>query len=347
MDSIGLDLHLRECQVCVIDASGAARQQRIPTSVKGLDRVFAARPPAQVVVEASTESEWVAQHLESLGHRVRVADPNDARLYAGRSRHIKTDARDAYALAEAAKRSDWRVAHRPCAARRALRRELAGRELLVRTRSRLTTQVRAFVRGEGLRVPAATPDTFERHVRALSVPTALEPLLACLLIARAAVHTQVARCDARVAALALADPDVLRAMTVPGVGVITASAFVAALDDVHRFRSGEHVASYLGLVPRERSSSERRRLGGLTKAGDTRTRWLLVEAAWTIRRSRRDDTVALRAWCRSVEQRRGRSVAVVALARRLAVILFTMWRDTVPYDATRLRLQGGANEHAA
>lgn len=77
------------------------------------------------------------------------------------------------------------------------------------------------------------------------------------------------------------------------------------------------------------------------------TRWLLVEAAWTIRRSRRDDTVALRAWCRSVEQLRRRSVAVVALARRLAVILFTMWRDAVPYDATRLRIQGGAKEHAA
>lgn len=347
MDSIGLDLHLRECQVCVIDATGTARQQRIPTSVSGLDRVFAGRPPAQVVLEASTESEWVAQHLERIGHRVRIADPNDARLYAGRSRHIKTDARDAYALAEAAQRSDWRVAHRPSAGRRVLRRELAGRELLVRTRSRLTSQVRAFVRGEGLRVPAATADTFERHARALPVSSALEPLLTDLLTVRAAVHTQIARCDARVASRALEDSDVVRAMTVPGVGVITASAFVAALDDVHRFRSGEHVASYLGLVPRERSSSEKRRLGGITKAGDTRTRWLLVEAAWTIRRSRRADTAALRAWCHGVEQRRGRSIAVVALARRLAVILFTMWRDAVPYDATRLRLPGGANAHAA
>jgi transposase len=150
-------------------------------------------------------------------------------------------------------------------------------------------------------------------------------------------HAQIAACTDRLTALAKADADIVRAMTAPGVGVVTASAFVAALDNVTRFPSGEQVACYLGLVPRERSSSESRRLGGITKAGDTRVRWLLVEAAWAIRRSRTAETAALRAWCQRVERRRGRSVAVVALARRLATILYTMWRTQRVYDPTLLR----------
>jgi transposase len=218
-----------------------------------------------------------------------------------------------------------------------LRQELAGRELLVRTRTRLQAQVRSLVRAAGQRVPPAKPETFAERAASVPVPDTLAPLLANLLTVHTAVQAQVLACTARLTALALGDADVVRAMTAPGVGVVTASAYVAALDDVTRFPSGEQVACYLGLVPRERSSSESRRLGGITKAGDTRVRWLLVEAAWTIRRGRTAETAALRAWCQRVERRRGRSVAVVGLARRLAVILYTMWRTERAYEPTRLR----------
>ncbi|WP_353268767.1 IS110 family transposase [Gemmatimonas sp.] len=341
MDSIGFDLHLRESQLCVLGDDGTAQQRRIATTVAGLNAFFAARAPAQIVLEASTESEWVAQHLEQLGHAVRVADPNDARLYAGRSRHIKTDARDARALAEAARRHDWHVAYRPSAARRRLRQELAGRELLVRTRTRLQAQLRCLVRAAGQRVPPAKAETFAERAASVPLPDTLAPLRETLLTVHTAVQAQVLACTERLTALGRADVDVVRAMTAPGVGIVTASAYVAALDDVTRFPSGEQVACYLGLVPRERSSSESRRLGGITKAGDTRVRWLLVEAAWTIRRGRSAETAALRAWCQRVERRRGRSVAVVALARRLAVILYTMWRTGRDYEAARLRGAAG------
>jgi transposase len=118
---------------------------------------------------------------------------------------------------------------------------------------------------------------------------------------------------------------------------VTASAFVATIDDITRFRSAHELEAYLGVVPSERSSGEKRQLGRLTKAGNGRMRWLLVEAGWQILRSRAAETVALRTWTRAIAQRRGKRIAAVALARRLAGILYAMWRDGVPYDAQRIR----------
>ncbi len=123
----------------------------------------------------------------------------------------------------------------------------------------------------------------------------------------------------------------------PGVEPVTASAFVATIDDITRFRSAHDLEAYLGVVPRERSSGEKRQLGRMTKAGNGRMRWLLVEAGWQILRSKSAETAALRAWTRTIAQRRGKRIAVVALARRLAGILDAMWRDGVPYEAQRIR----------
>src|SRR2546429_2754214 len=104
MDTIGVDLHKRETQVCIGQADGPVNEQRIVTGRERFTAVLGHRPPARILVEASTESEWVACHLESLGHEVVVADPNYAPMYATRSRRVKTDKRDARTLLEA-----WRA----------------------------------------------------------------------------------------------------------------------------------------------------------------------------------------------------------------------------------------------
>lgn len=96
--------------------------------------------------------------------------------------------------------------------------------------------------------------------------------------------------------------------------------------------------AFLGVVPSERSSGEQRRIGRITKAGNTRARYLLVEAGWRILRPKESETAALRAWALAIAARRAKRIAVVALARGLAGILFAMWRDERPYDATRLRV---------
>ena len=152
MDTIGLDLHKRESQLCIGHDDGTTEERRIATTRERLTAVLGDRPRARVLVEASTESEWAARHLEQLGHEVIVADPNFAPMYATRSRRTKTDRRDARALMEACRLGAYRRAHRLSDERRHVRAELAVREALVRTRSRYIGLAKALVRRDGLRV---------------------------------------------------------------------------------------------------------------------------------------------------------------------------------------------------
>jgi transposase len=337
MDTIGLDLHKRESQLCVLAADGTLSERRIVTSRDRFTAVLGARPPARVLLEASTESEWVAQHLEALGHEVIVADPNYAPMYATRSRRVKTDKRDARTLAEACRLGAYRVAHRVSAARRHVRAELAVREALVRTRTRYIALAKALVRRDGLRVAGSTAELALERIAALECSPLLAAEVAPLLHLARALNVEIAAADRRIATLVRDDPVVARLTTAPSVGPITASAVVATVDDITRFRSAHAFAAFLGLVPGERSSGEQRRVGRITKAGNARVRYLLVEAGWRLVRSRGPETAALRAWAHAITVRRGQRIAVVALARRLAGILYAMWRDGTAYDVAKLR----------
>jgi transposase len=134
------------------------------------------------------------------------------------------------------------------------------------------------------------------------------------------------------------DPVVALLTTAPSIGGVTASAIVATVDDVTRFGSAHQFEAFIGLVPGERSSGEKRRVGRITKTGNARVRYLLVEAAWRILRAKDADTAALRAWAVRIAAQRGKRIAVVAVARRLAGILYAMWRDNRPFDARCLRM---------
>lgn len=341
MDTIGLDLHKRESQLCVLAEDGSVTERRIATTRERFTAVLGGRPPARVLLEASTESEWVARHLEALGHAVIVADPTYAPMYATRSRRVKTDKRDARTLAEACRLGAYRPAHRLSDAQRHVRAELAVRDALVRTRTRYVAVLKALVRRDGLRLAQGTPEHTATKFAALAATGAVADSLRAevtpLLTVLAPLNAQIAAADRRIAALAVADPRVQRLATAPGVGPITATAFVATLDDVGRFRDAHQVMAYLGLVPSERSSGERQHRGRITKAGSPRVRWLLVEAAWRILRSRDRAAAPLQAWAARVALRRGKRIAVVALARRLAGILYVLWRDEVDYCAERVR----------
>src|SRR6266511_3751621 len=118
MDTIGLDLHKRESQLCILAEDGTVQERRIVTSRERFTAVLGNRLKARILIEASTESEWVAQHLESLGHEVIIADPNYAPMYATRTRRVKTDKRDARSLAEALRLGAYRAAHRVSPERR-------------------------------------------------------------------------------------------------------------------------------------------------------------------------------------------------------------------------------------
>jgi len=327
-----MDVHKRDTQICELDATGqVVREQRIRTTRDRLQAVCGGRAPARLLLEASTESEWVAQTLEALGHEVVVADPNFAPMYAQRRRRVKTDRRDAWTLAEACRLGAYRPAHRTSAPQRAVRATLTVREALIRTRARYVIVIRSLLRQAGIAVASGSPDAFLRRLATVAVPPALEATLAPLCQLLEPLNGQIAAADRAIAAQLRSDPIATRLATTPGVGPITAVAFVATLDRVERFPRAANVTAYLGLVPQERSSGETRQRGALTKAGNTRMRCLLVQVAWGIWRSRSPDAEHLRAWVRPVAARRGKRVAIVALARRVARILYALWRDGTTY----------------
>ena len=339
MDTIGLDLHKRESQLCIMSANGELTERRIVTSRDRFTAVLADRQKARILVEASTESEWVAQHLENLGHEVIVADPNYAPMYATRSRRIKTDKRDARTLAEALRVGAYRKAHRVSSARRHVRAELAVREALVRTRTRYISLAKALVRRDGLRVQGSESEKVAKRIAELDLSENLAAELLPLFQVLAPINDEIEGADRRIAQLSRDDHEVALLATAPSIGPITASAIVSTVDDITRFDSAHQFEAFLGLVPGERSSGEKRRVGKITKAGNSRVRYLLVEAAWRIMRSKNnDETRALRSWALLIAVRRGKRIAIVALARRLAGILYAMWRDDTSYSATKLRM---------
>ena len=332
MDHVGIDVHKRESQICILTPEGEMVERRIQSTRQHFTQWFAGRARARVLLEAATESAWVAQTLEGFGHEVIVADPNYAPMYPERRRRVKTDRRDARMLAEAARLGSYRPAHRTSAAQRQVRRQLLVRDLLVRARGRTIALVRTLVRSEGLRVRAGDADKFGTYVSALELPDQLEATIQPLLALWAELTEQLAEIDAALGANAAANAVVQRLTTAPGVGPVIATAFVATLDEAGRFRGAHQVESYLGLVPSEDSSADRHRRGHITKAGNPCMRWLLVQAAWAALRSRRADAAGLRAWADQLAKRRGSRIATVALARRLAGILFAMWRDQTTFD---------------
>jgi len=330
-----IDLHKKESQVRILTDAGEVIDRRISTRRESFTQLFGDQPPMRVLLEASTESEWVACHLERLGHEAIVADPNYAPMYGGRSRRVKTDQRDVAALSTACVHGTYRPIHRRSPARRAIQAQLNVRDELVHTRGRVISMVRAMTRAEGLRIRSGSPETFLRRLVAVEVSPSLAATVEPLCHLMACVNDQLRMADLRVRDLVTQDPAIARLTTFPTIGPVTASAYVAALDDVHRFRRAGQVANYLGLVPREYSSGERQRRGHILRSAHPRVQALLVQAAWRIWLSRRDETAALRTWARLLARRRSTPIAIVALARRIARILFAMWRDEREYQGTR------------
>ena len=332
MDHVGIDLHKRESQICIETELGEIVERRIRTDRERFEAVFGSRPRAKILLEAMTESEWVARCLEALGHEVVVADPNYAAMYATRSRRVKTDRRDAVTLADACRLGAYRPAHRASDRQRHVRAELAVRDALVRTRVKGVALVGALLRRHGVHVPSGNVDGFVGRVERQPIPPEQRLEIAPLLTLIGTASIEIAAADQRIAAIAADDPVIQRLRTVPGVGPVTATAFVATLDTWERFEGPHQVEAYLGLAPSEKSSGERQHKGRITKAGNSRARWLLVEAAWAIQRSRRDDTEPLRRWAQRVALRRGMKVGIVALARKLAGILYAIWRDGSTFE---------------
>ena len=330
-----IDLHMRYSQIRIIDDAGVVqRDQRVVTSRERLPKAFEGFGPMRVLLETGTESEWVAQTLEAAGHEAVVADPNYAPMYGETTRRIKTDRRDVAALAEANRRGWYRPAHRTSAVQRETKQILRSRRFLVQARSGAVSLVRSLLRQSGYRLGTGSCETVPARMTRLAVAGALGETLAPLCRQITALTTEIHALDTRLQTRTASDAIVARLRSVPGIGLIVATTYRAFIDRHERFGHAGQVSAALGLVPREDSSAERRHRGHITKAGPRELRSLLIQAAWVCWRTPRSAT--LRAWVDQLAARRGKRIAVVALARRLSRILFAIWRDGSTFDAEHL-----------
>jgi transposase len=336
MEHIAIDLGGRESQICVRTSDGQiVDEQRWPTEALG--RYLEKRPKGGlVIVETCAEAFRVADTAKELGHQARVVPAALVRALGVGERRTKNDQRDARKLSEMSCRMEVPSVHVPLQQSRDRKTICGMREALVEVRTKLVNCVRGWLRAQARHLRSGAVETFAKRVRkrVAEIPSYVERLLVSI----EELSAQIKAADQELVEVAEQDPTCLRLMTVPGVGPVTAVRFAATIDQVKRFASAHQLESYLGLVPGEDSSSERKRRTSITKAGAAKMRWALVQACWVARRWRGDDPMVQ--WSRAVERRRGKRIAVVALARKIAGILFAIWRDGSSYDPKR-----GAQTH--
>jgi transposase len=272
MQHVGIDLGGRESQLCARATDGSiVKEARVST--RSLPKLLEAMEPSRVILETSAEAFLIADAALAHGHEVRVVPATLVRQLGVGARGIKPDRRDAQTLSKVSCRIDLPSVHIPSSLARELKSLCGSREILVKTRTMLINNVRGWTRTELIRIRTGSTPTFQQRVREyaqatqIPVPEHIERQLAVL----DALKVQIKAADQQLVKLAGEHPVCRRLMTVPGVGPVTAVRFVAALDDVTRFPNAHAVQSYLGLVPGENSSSERKQHTGITKAGAMRS----------------------------------------------------------------------------
>jgi transposase len=333
--TVGLDVSDRYTQVCALDADGVVvAEERIRTTPAAIARWFAGRPPLRVVLEVGTHSPWMSRVVARGGHEVLVANARRLRFIFDNER--KSDRVDAASLARVGRFDPTLLApihHRGEVAQQDLAL-LRAREQLVRTRAQLVNHVRGAVKAVGARLPACSTPAFARRV-AEAVPEGLRPAMTPLLDTIAELTRRIGAFDRQIAQVTAARyPEAAWVRQVPGVGPLTALCYVLTLEDPRRFAHSRAVAPYLGLCPRQEQSGDRRPQLRITRAGDGMTRRLLVSAAQYILGPFGPDT-ALRRWGLALQQRGGRfpkQRAVVAVARKLAGLLHSLWVHASVYD---------------
>jgi transposase len=330
VEHIAIDLGGRKSQVCVRSPSGEiVAERRLDT--QALAMFLLSRPPSRVILETCAEAFHIADHALAAGHEVRVVPSTLVRSLGVGARGIKTDQRDAQALSEVSTRIYLPSVYIPQASARQRAALCSSRQVLVSSRTKLINHCRGWLRTQTGRIPSGNSKTFPARMR--KYPGQLPEHIEAVLQVVEQTNLQIKKLDGELEEITEADELCKRLMTVPGVGPMTALRFSAAIGDIARFGKSHALESYLGLVPGERSSGDKKQRTTLTKAGNVNVRWLLTQAAWSAWRSRSGDPMVQ--WAKRVALRRGNHVAVIALARKIAGILYAIWRDGTRYDPSR------------
>jgi transposase len=346
MRMVALDLGKKVIAYCEVKDGSVVRRMSV-ASLSTLEPVLGpGQPASRVAIEACREAWFVHRQLTQWGNEVLLVDTTRSKQLGIGNHRRKTDRIDAEVLARAVERGGIPLAHLLSPQRQELRRQLSVRRALIETRSQYVTTVRGIGRENGLALPACDAEVFAARMRRRVLPEDLALIIEPLVTMLESLEVQLFSIEQRLAALCAEEPVINLLATAPGVGPIVAASFVSVIDDAHRFQRAHQVESYLGLTPSEDSSGGKVRLGAISKRGNSYLRALLVQSAWSILRSP-NRTDPIHQWSHDIARRRGKRIAVVAVARKLAGLLWAMWRDGTVYDVELTASSGARGLRAA
>lgn len=347
MRKIALDMGSKKISYCEVRDGHVVDRVTVGRLGDLRERLGPGTPVACVAFEAGRDAWHTHAVLTHWGHEPLMVDTTRVKQLGIGEHGKKTDRIDAETLARALEVGRIPVAHVLSPARQELRFELGVRRALVESRAQLITTVREVARARGHRIDSCTAESFVRTARATTLDPQTATLVEPLLDLIEPLDAQILDVEGRLSDRCAQEPVITRLATAPGVALVVACCFVATVDEAGRFRNAHQLQAYLGLVPCENSSGGKRRLGSITKKGNSYARAMLVQAAWCILR-RQDDGDPLVRWGQAVAARRGKRIAAVALARRLAGVLWAMWRKDRVYRPSALNLASalGVDAHA-
>ena len=334
--TIGLDIAKSAFQVHGVDAEGAVMVQRRLTRARMLP-FFAKLAPCLVGIEACATAHHWARQLRAFGHEVRLMPPSYVKPYVKRQ---KNDAADAEAICEAVTRPSMRFVEVKTPEQQSALVLHRTRQVLIRQRTQISNAIRGHMGEFGLVVPLGR-NGLQTLIGIIGneadqrVPEAARGCLAMLVDQLRLLSAQILEADRRIMASARATEVGRRLMGIPGVGPLLASALLATIPNPHAFRSGRNLAAWIGLVPKQNSSGGKERLGGISKQGDRYLRQMLVVGALSvIRYAERHG--ARRPWLVQLMARRTTKVAAVALANKMARMIWAIMTSGQPYREPRV-----------
>jgi transposase len=336
--TVGIDLGDQNSAYCVLDAAGDVLSEgTVRTSESGFAQQFQSMPPCRIALETGTHSPWVSRLLQKYGHDVIVANARQVRvIYESDRKNDKVDARTLARLARIDKDLLHPIRHRSEKTQADLAM-LRARDALVQVRTKLMNCARGMVKSVGGRLPGASGECFAKKVRE-HIPAAIRDALTPVLDQIEQLAAQLREYDKRIEQMAKTEYAQTQLMRqIPGVGVITSLAFTLTIEDPHRFGKSRDIAGYLGLLPRQGDSGDSKPQLSITKAGDHMVRRLLVGCAHYVLGHFGPDS-DLRRWGLSLMVRGGKNAkkrAVVAVARKLAVLMHKLWVTGEVYEPLR------------
>src|SRR5271163_3287280 len=344
---VGLDVGDRYSRYCLLSSTGEMMEEgRIQTTTAAMEKHFGSERRMRIALEAGTHSPWVSRLLKSYRHQVIVANPR--KIPTLTKSESKNDRNDAEQLARMAA-FDPKLLH-PIEHRSPERQQdlnlIHTRSVLVRARTMLINSARGLVKSAGQRLPACSSAAFPEKVPA-AVPPALKAACTPLLQQIAQINQTIAAMDKQIDQLDKKYPEITILRTAPGVGPVVAACYVLTLDSPETMETNRQAGAYLGLRPRQQQSGDSNPQCGITKTGNIYLRSLLVQAAQYILGRFGPDS-ELRRWGLKLAAsggKRGKKRAVVAVARKLAVVLLSMWRNRkkfVPFPQSADRLNAAA-----